>query len=131
MKTSRIKEVVSVKPYESANGTIHYHNLVLENGDKINIGKKNQQEIGWKVTYEIVDTSQEFNKAKPRQEEQSSFTGRKQYPPKGNDDARQRLIVLQSCAKVASEQYMNRGQFGTPEDIATYAIELADKLMKG
>ena len=65
MKTSRIKNVVSVKPHTNNNGTTYYHNLEMENGDKINLGKKKEQQIGWELTYEIIEEGQqEFNKAK-------------------------------------------------------------------
>ena len=46
MKKSKIKKVVSIKEWKSQNGVIHYHNLEMENGDKINIGKKKEQEPG-------------------------------------------------------------------------------------
>lgn len=62
MKTSKIKEVVTAKPH--ANGNT-YHDLVLENGDKINIGKKKAQQVGWELTYEITDEqSGMYKKAK-------------------------------------------------------------------
>jgi len=60
MKTSKIKSVDSIKPWNE----IFYHNLTMENGDKINIGKKKEQQVGWELNYEITDTSQEWNKAK-------------------------------------------------------------------
>lgn len=70
IKQSRIKEVVSVKPYEGKHGTTYYYNLILENGDKINIGKKNRQKPGYSITYEIVEEGQqEYNKAKSSQGE--------------------------------------------------------------
>lgn len=71
MKTSKIKEVVSAKPHHSGN---IYHNLVMENGDKINIGKRKAQQVGWELTYEITDTQQEYNKAKSVQPQNDSGT---------------------------------------------------------
>ena len=54
MKTSKIKTVVSIKPHQTEKyGTTFYHNLEMENGDKINIGKKKEQKVGWELTYEI------------------------------------------------------------------------------
>jgi hypothetical protein len=62
MKTSKIKEVVSTKAH--SNGNI-YHNIIMENGDKINIGKKKVQQVGWELTYEIVDEqSGEYKQSK-------------------------------------------------------------------
>ena len=59
MTTSKIKEVVEVKPYNNDYGTTYYHCLVMDNGDKINIGKKKEQQIGWELTYEIVEKGQQ------------------------------------------------------------------------
>ena len=42
MKTSKIKEVNEIKPYTNTHGTTLYHSLTMENGDKINIGKKKE-----------------------------------------------------------------------------------------
>lgn len=61
--TSKIKEVVRTKDYTGAHGTIIYHDLVMENGDKIQIGKKKLQQVGWELSYQIVDEGHEFNKA--------------------------------------------------------------------
>ncbi len=66
MKTSKIKTVVSIKPHQTEKyGTTFYHNLEMENGDKINIGKKKEQKVGWELTYEITEQGQhEYNKAR-------------------------------------------------------------------
>tara|TARA_R100001129_G_scaffold101259_1_gene69319 strand:- start:150 stop:602 length:453 start_codon:yes stop_codon:yes gene_type:complete len=65
MKTSKIKEVKRVsEPYGKFNTL--YHHLVMENGDKIDIGKNKKQEVGMELTYEITgDVGQHpFTKAK-------------------------------------------------------------------
>lgn len=63
MKTSKIKEVVRFKLHQ-VSGNI-YHDLIMENGDKINIGKKKEQKVGYELTYEIIDEqSGEFHKSK-------------------------------------------------------------------
>lgn len=81
MTTSKVEKVTSVKPYNGQNGTIYYHNLIMANGDKINIGKKKELAIGEELKYEIVETGQqEYNKAKPIFEERPAFGG------KNNDD---------------------------------------------
>ena len=59
MKTSKVKTITSVKPYNGQNGTVHYHNLIMENGDKINIGKKKEVQVGWELNYEIVGDQKE------------------------------------------------------------------------
>ena len=85
MKTSKIKTVVSIKPHKNSYGETFYHNLEMENGDKINIGKKKEQKIGWELTYES------FNKS-------NNYT-----PSNSSNDDRQLLIVKQSSIKAAVE----------------------------
>jgi len=104
MKTSKIKTVVSIKPHQTQKyGTTFYHNLEMENGDKINIGKKKEQKIGWELTYEIEEQGQhEYNKAKAVAPE--SFNKSNNYTPSNSsNDDRQLLIVKQSSIKAAVE----------------------------
>ena len=104
MKTSKIKTVVSIKPHQTEKyGTTFYHNLEMENGDKINIGKKKEQKIGWELTYEITEQGQqEYNKAKAVAPE--SFNKSNNYTPSNSsNDDRQLLIVKQSSIKAAVE----------------------------
>ena len=73
MTTSKVTKVVNSKPYNGQNGTVYYHLLQMDNGDKINIGKKKELSVGDEITYEITETGQqEYNKAKSAQKE---FTG--------------------------------------------------------
>ena len=69
MKTSKIKTVVEIKSHTNDYGETFYHNLEMENGDKINIGKKKEQLVGWELTYEVTGEGQEYNKAKSVQQE--------------------------------------------------------------
>ncbi len=104
MKTSKIKTVVSIKPHQTQKyGTTFYHNLEMENGDKINIGKKKEQQVGWELTYEITEQGQqEYNKAKAVAPE--SFNKSNNYTPSNSsNDDRQLLIVKQSSIKAAVE----------------------------
>lgn len=75
MKTSKVKAIQSVKPYNGQHGVTYYHNIELENGDKINIGKKKELQVGYEVTYEIIgDPGQhEYTKAKAVKPEQNNF----------------------------------------------------------
>jgi hypothetical protein len=103
MKTSKIKEVVSMKPHENSFGITLYHSLLMENGDKINIGKKKEQLVGWELTYEIVEEGQqEYNKAKAVQKEQQAYTQNKPTTTTRTVDV-QDLIVKQSSLKAAVE----------------------------
>ena len=103
MKTSKIKTVVSIKPHKNSYGETFYHNLEMENGDKINIGKKKEQQVGWELTYEITEQGQqEYNKAKAVAPE--SFNKSNNYTPfNSSNDDRQLLIVKQSSIKAAVE----------------------------
>jgi hypothetical protein len=103
MKTSKIKTVVSIKPHKNSYGETFYHNLEMENGDKINIGKKKEQLVGWELTYEITEQGQqEYNKAKAVAPE--SFNKSNNYTPSNSsNDDRQLLIVKQSSIKAAVE----------------------------
>ena len=104
MKTSKIKTVVSIKPHQTEKyGTTFYHNLEMENGDKINIGKKKEQKVGWELSYEITEQGQhEYNKARAVAPE--SFNKSNNYTPSNSsNDDRQLLIVKQSSIKAAVE----------------------------
>jgi hypothetical protein len=97
MKTSKIKSVDEVKTWGDGQRKTYYHNLTMENGDKINIGKKKEQQVGWELTYEITDTSQEWNKAKAVNPNQATTT-----PLSGkNNDQIGRL----ACIKASAEFY--------------------------
>lgn len=66
IKVSKIKSIAEVKPFTGNYGTILYHKLEMENGDKIDIGKKAELKTGWDLYYQIVgDPGQhEYTKAK-------------------------------------------------------------------
>jgi hypothetical protein len=65
IKTSKIKEVVKVSEPYGQFKTL-YHKLIMENGDKLDIGKVKEQQAGWELTYEITGDlgQQEYTKAK-------------------------------------------------------------------
>ena len=62
--TSKIKEIVRTNDYTGVHGTIIYHDLVMENGDKIQLGKKTLQKVGCELSYEMTYEGREYNKAK-------------------------------------------------------------------
>jgi len=67
IKTAKVAQVVSTKPFNGSHGTIIYNNLVLDNGDKINIGKKTEMQVGWEISYSLTggdDGQQEYKRAK-------------------------------------------------------------------
>jgi hypothetical protein len=103
--TSKIKTVVSTKPYVNDYGTTIYHNLLMENGDKISIGKKNEQKVGWELTYEIVDTGQEYNKAKAIKKSEVIETNQ----PTNKNEGVQRMIVAQNSITNAVNFHQGSG----------------------
>jgi len=78
MAKSKVVKIESVKPWTGSNGTVHYHNLEMDNGDKINIGKKKELSIGDELSYEIVeqDGSSEYHKAKTLMENNFNSGGK-------------------------------------------------------
>lgn len=129
IKTSKIKTVVSSKPYTGANGTTIYHNLEMENGDKINIGKKKQQSIGWELTYEIIDEGQEYNKAKSAQKVETANpvnNGSGSFAPK--NEGVQRLIVAQNSMTNATNYGIEMGM--SLDEVETTAKRIFDFVIK-
>ncbi len=130
IKTSKIKTVVSAKPYTGPHGTTIYHNLEMENGDKINIGKKNEQKVGYELTYEIVDEGQEYNKAKSAKKEEvaNPVNNNSNFPAQKNEGV-QRLIVAQNSMTNATNYGINAGMSleeikATAKDLFNFVIEL-------
>tara|TARA_R100000152_G_C6758415_1_gene182286 strand:- start:493 stop:915 length:423 start_codon:yes stop_codon:yes gene_type:complete len=122
MITSYIQRVANIKEYEGKHGKILYHDLEMENGDKINIGKKKRQLEGWKLTYEILEKGQqEYNKAKTVSPD--GFKP-KTFSPKSQDkDDVQLMIVKQSCLKAAVELNGQGGDRSQIVDDAQYFVD--------
>ena len=123
MKTSKIKEVANMNPWTSNTGkTIIYHSLVMENGDKINIGKMKEQQVGWELSYEITEQGQqEYNKAKAVTP--NNFGG----GFKGGDN-RQESIIRQSSLKCAVE-YL-KGAEASLEEVFIATEKMIEFIMK-
>lgn len=120
MKTSKIKEVTSVKPHTNAHGTTQYHCLVMENGDKINIGKKSIQQVGWELTYELTggdDGQQEFKKAKAAQKMDTPTNGVQQSNP-----TKDKSIIAQVALKCACN-VLQQSQAGHDSNVVTKMAE--------
>lgn len=119
IKTSKVKEVGEVKPFTNDYGTTYYHNLTMENGDKINIGKKKEVQVGWEITYQITEQGQqEFNKAKSAQKEQGNFS-----PSNGSKSFQrnQASIIAQYAFREANLMLISNG-YG--EDVNTTSQRL-------
>ena len=88
IKTAKIQEIKNISPYQNSYGTTYYHHLVMDNGDKIDIGKKSECKVGWDLTYEIIgDPGQhEYTKAKSAKKEDGGFNNNKSYSKKGGNN---------------------------------------------
>ena len=139
IKNSKIKQVHSVsEPYGQYNTL--YHNLEMENGDKINIGKKSTQQKGWEVWYQITDTSgqQEFAKAKSVQKPEQTNGGGNAYQTTQTfkqDPDKSRSIEMQVCLKEAVQHHSMHGfKFAEKDDhimeVCTTAQTFYDQLFK-
>ena len=120
MKTSKIKEVGNIKEFKNSFGTTIYQDLTMENGDKINIGKKALQKVGWELTYEIVDEqSGEFMKSKSVKPE-GTFQAQSNPQSSSNGVNTQNLIVAQNSITNAVK-FLEADLTAKPADVIQYA----------
>lgn len=132
MKTSKIKEVKEVKPWGEGDRKTYYHNLVMENEDKINIGKKKEQQVGWELTYEIIEEGQqEYNKAKAVMPEGKNFPTESKYTP--TPDNLKGIKIGHAITNGVNLAMANRDpvQGVTMDEVEMYAnkiLELAEKM---
>ena len=124
MITSKIKKVVSVsEPYGKYN--VLYHKLEMDNGDKLDIGKQKEQQVGWELTYEIVEEGQqEFDKAKAVSPDKFKSNGQTSYK---KDDNVQELIVRQSSLRSSVESH--KGSNASDEEILKSAERFSNWVM--
>lgn len=66
MTTSKVKTVHEIKEWGEGDRKTYYHNLEMENGDKINIGRKKKEVPGNELNYEFEGEvgQHDFTKAK-------------------------------------------------------------------
>ena len=129
IKTAKISKVNNKKEWKGPKGTIIYHDLIMDNGDKINIGKKKDQIEGWDITYEITGDvgQQEYVKAKAAQPEggfSRSFSG----SSKNN-----KQITELACLKVAatiSAAYIGQGHKVNTDDVIRLKNELVNDILR-
>ena len=60
METSKVKSITGTKKRAGTNGDVFYHSLEMENGDKVNVGKKTDNffKVGDEIKYEVVSTDE-------------------------------------------------------------------------
>lgn len=115
IRTSKIKSVDEVSSPYGQYQTL-YHNLTMENGDKINIGKKKQQQAGWELIYTIEGdpTQHTYVKAKSVKKEDAPQQGVGQQNQPNNQQFKQdpdkaRSIEMQVCLKEAVQHHSMHG----------------------
>lgn len=133
---SKIKIVHSIKPTPDQYGN-KYYCLEMENGDKIEIGKKKEQQPGWELSYEITGQGQEYNKAKSVQDDNFTPNTQTQQPPQSQHKSNfnrpdvQDDILYSVCLKGSMDFYLqyeeplDSNQQFTPHNICSMALELA------
>ena len=139
MKTSKIKEVVNVgEPYGQYK--VLYHKLIMENGDKLDIGKTKKQEVGYELTYEFTgDLGQhEFTKAKSVNPMQEQYN--KSYQNKDDNkmtkqdweekDNRKELVISRQVALYNATAYCNADKC-SPEEILETANMFCTWIVSG
>ena len=139
MKTSKIKEVVNVgEPYGQYK--VLYHKLIMENGDKLDIGKTKKQEVGYELTYEFTgDLGQhEFTKAKsvsPMREEFNNYAKNNEEDKMtkqewADRDERKELVYARKTALDCATAYCNADKC-SPEEILETANMFCTWIVSG
>lgn len=138
MKTGAFKstviEVESIKPWGEGQKKTFYHNLVMENGDKINIGKKTELAAGAELSYEIVEVGQqEYCKAKTYNPDFNQNGGAPR--PSNNQIATKQSSTSPNasfCLAYAKDVYVAHGGESPSneiKDVSGYITGLADEFL--
>lgn len=123
MTTSKIETVSGVKPYNGQNGTVYYHRLIMNNGDKIDIGKKKQLEPGNVLTYEIIgdkkqDGTYQHEYPKAKTVSQQNTMKDKHRGPKGSNAS-----FALAYAKDMAVAHIEKGNDFMAEQVLTVATK--------
>jgi len=80
----------------------------MENGDKINIGKKKEQKVGWELTYEITEQGQhEYNRARAVASESFNKSNNFTSSNSSNDDRQLRIVRQSSITRAIEFMQLN------------------------
>ena len=105
IKTATITQIDGVKPWEGNSGTVYYHNLQLDNGDKINIGKKQEVKVGWDITYSLTNTEVDgYIKAKSERPTEASNYAKPETPEEKTTSIIKQTCIKAACTAVAGKQ---------------------------
>jgi hypothetical protein len=100
MKTANVSLIKNQKQWND----ITYYSVLLDNGDKINIGRKKPLSVGDSLSYEYDqkdDGQQEYRKAKAVNPEFNK--GSQQTHSNGSTSDKDLHIAKQTCLKAAAE----------------------------
>ena len=141
---AKIKRIEKIAEFTNTFGTTFYHQLEMEGvngavGDKIEIGKKKKQEIGWELDYEITERgAQEYQKSKTPPKDvvpPTPVTGHFPQPFVKNDV--QDDILYSVCLKGSMDFYLRQSEAGieekygfNPTNICSMALEIAVQAKK-
>ena len=99
----------------------------MDNGDKLDIGKQKEQQVGWELTYEIIgDGQQEYNKAKAVSPDK--FKSNRQTSYNKNDNIQDKIIrqVAAKCGTELGCAYIRQGHTVSIEDVQKMAQAMED-----
>lgn len=99
MKTAKVTEVRGVRPWNGKNGTIFYHDIVLDNGDRGSIGKRSEGSIkvGDVINYTI--DGGRISVLNPNNGPRGSFIGKPAASPAAMAMSYAKDLVVANLAK--------------------------------
>lgn len=139
---SKIKSIQGSGTWENANGVdlgngkkgFFKFEYTFEDGTVLMANSKSSPppfKVGDVAEYEVKREHPEHGKSgtvkRPQDNNRSGYSGGNRGSYKDNTES----IVLQVCAKIASDQFVAHGvHFASPQDISDYAVELAKLLLQ-
>jgi hypothetical protein len=122
-KTAKILEVQNVREWTGQNGTLFFHKLVLDNGDRGDLAKKSRDAVkaGDSLTY-TIEVTDRGNRIKEIRE----IRGRGQQ---ANPGAIAAAVALKAATEITVANIQTTGKpIGMNGSLATKITDLADEL---
>ncbi len=128
--TSKITRVVEIKGDGVQWRGVYYHLLEMDNGDKINIGKKKHLTEGEQLSYEVLEVGQqEYAKAKSWNPDYNNDSPKPNYTAKKSSPSNNASFAL-SYAKDIFVAHGGETPENTPKAIADHVTGIADEFLK-
>lgn len=126
--TSKVASVTDTKEWGEGDRKTIYHNLVMENGDKINIGKKKNLQPGDTISYEVTEVGQqEYCKSKSWNPDYNNNGGQNNSSPQKTSGSQQASFALSYAKDSICTHGLPTGTEPTIDNIAGAIHGLADK----